>query len=118
MYPPGCSQRDIDLSCNGDGEPILEIDELITLDCGCTGTFRNAIHVRGQLVCEDHANAMPSFEGMEVSVLVEALKFYGPSRMGNHTLYDVLMAKLEQLRSGCYRTQSVRNGPPIMIWSE
>jgi len=35
-------------------------------------------------------------EGMEVTVLTEALKHYGPSRVGNHTLYDALLDKLER----------------------
>lgn len=55
-YPAGCITSHIDASCNGDAEPVLEIDELTTLDCGCTGTLRNAEESGGQLVCEAHLN--------------------------------------------------------------
>lgn len=35
-------------------------------------------------------------EGMETTVLIDALKHYGPSRVGSHSLYSVLIGKLEE----------------------
>lgn len=52
-YPAGCITSHIDASCNGDGEPIDELDELAVLDCGHSGTLRNAEHAAGELICED-----------------------------------------------------------------
>ncbi len=52
QYPAGCTQSAVDLSCNGDAEPIDELDELTTLDCGHAGTIRQAEEVHGELWCE------------------------------------------------------------------
>lgn len=63
-YPAGCSQSDIDRSSNGDADPIDELDGLTTLDCGHTGTIRNAEQSGGQLVCEEcfiHPPQLPRF---------------------------------------------------------
>lgn len=52
-YPAGCSQSDVDRSSNGDADPIDELDELCVLDCGHSGTIRNAEQAAGELICED-----------------------------------------------------------------
>jgi hypothetical protein len=52
QYPAGCAQSAVDLSCNGDTDEPNELDELTTLDCGHSGTIRNAEEAAGQLICE------------------------------------------------------------------
>ena len=42
--------------------------------------------------CELH---FIQFGPLELDAAIEALKEYGPARMGNHTLYEQLMKKLE-----------------------
>jgi len=51
-YPVGCSASDVDRSSNGDAEYVDELDELCVLDCGHSGTIRNAEEAAGQLICE------------------------------------------------------------------
>jgi hypothetical protein len=52
-YPAGCSQDDADRSSNGDAEYVDELDEFQVLDCGHSGTIRNAEETGGRLVCEE-----------------------------------------------------------------
>jgi hypothetical protein len=35
------------------------------------------------------------FDKLELDAAIDALKEYGPARMGNHALYEALMKKLE-----------------------
>ncbi len=67
-YPAGCDQDAVDLSCNGDAEPIDELDELTVLDCGHSGTIRNAEQTGGEVICEScylerkaHPPQLPDF---------------------------------------------------------
>jgi len=54
-YPDGCTQEDVDYA-NRDSieqhDQYGELDELRDLDCGHSGTIRNAENVRGELWCE------------------------------------------------------------------
>lgn len=84
--PAGCKTSDIDLSSNGDTEPIDELDELCVLDCGHSGTLRNAEESGGEVICEpcfierkEHPLQLPDFRNQAeraeyISALVNGLE--------------------------------------------
>ena len=44
---------------------------------------------------EERLRIQDAFDRLEISALAEALRMYGPARMGNYPLFTRLLAKLE-----------------------
>ncbi len=98
------STMPMDAVCHGCGHTLrLHIRE----SGGCNGwccpcpRFERPADVSdlGRLLERSIARLEPvtiNLEGMERATLIDALKAWGPSKMGNHTLYDVLLKKLEE----------------------
>jgi len=56
-----------------------------------------ATHIKNNTVVVAESASAKSFElePLEVSTIVDALKAYGPAKMGNHTLFQALLKKFE-----------------------
>ena len=92
-YPPGCTQAIHDRYYNAQPEPE------VMLDCGHMGNLDTCPSIDTHFICagcEETAEILAGqFEGLELSALIEALKLYGPARLGNHDLFRRLAKKLE-----------------------
>lgn len=96
-YPDGCTQADHDRAF---GELSTEPDDdVVRLDCGCYGVEDAAMELGAGLVClkcyERAEKIGQALAGLEIPALIDALKMYGPSRLGNHDLFKHLLGKLE-----------------------
>lgn len=93
-YPAGCTTDDIDRSVES-SEPY----DSVRFSCGHWDREDMGEFLGEREVCGDCAqrarNIALLFEGCELSFIVDAVKFAGPARMGNHTLFASLLKKLE-----------------------